>query len=177
MSLSAKSQPLAVRRSVHIESLTIGLKEWGYAFVGGQLFDVAQDLEVPSYVDHRKLHPYEINQILSGELDSSQVQVLIEGKSAGAKYVARRLLQNSWREKQHQSSLDSIKSDWAALKELRRWMDVQDADYLKKMDLDSPGKLLYLGIRFSWQADRFCALYSQVCNVKRPWGSCDWSWN
>lgn len=35
-----------------------------------------------------------------------------------------------------------------------------------------PHKLLYLGIRFAWQAERFCKLWKEVCNPRRPWGSC-----
>jgi hypothetical protein len=85
-------------------------------------------------------------------------------------------------------------SDWAALKDVRRWMEAQDKNWLESMSLAKivrhrvdeddyskghysewqveAGKLLHLGIRFAWQAEKFCRLYSEVCNKSRPWGSC-----
>lgn len=166
MSLAAKHNPLAIRKYVEAESLEAGMAEWGFVLQDGKLLDVAVDPEQPSeFWNSSKLHFYEIDAIQSGGMSEEAFEKMLEGKSSGARYLARRLRGGS-------DSIQDILSDWAALKELRHWLHQQDADYLKKMDLDSAGKLLYLGIRFAWQADRFCQLYSEVCVTDRPWGSC-----
>jgi hypothetical protein len=161
MSYQAKSNAIAVRKQHLFESLEAGLQEWGVEYKDGQVWEVASDDD--NYWSPEKLHPYEVDSI--SQLDDAQFEKLLEGKSSGARYLARRL-------RRSHGTFSEILSDWAALKELRHWRYQQDAEYLKKMDLDSAGKLLYLGIRFAWQAEQFCQLYSQVCNTKRPWGSC-----
>lgn len=164
MSLIAKHNPLAVRKYVEAESLEAGMTEWGFVLKDGQLIDVAISPEDPGdFWNSSKLHFYEIDAIEKGVSDEA-FEKMLEGKSSGARYLARRLRNGS-------DSIQSILSDWAALKEVRHWMYQQDAEYLRKMDLDSAGKLLYLGIRFAWQAERFCQLYSEVCVADRPWGS------
>lgn len=166
MSLSAKSQAIAVRKKIQHQSLAVGLQEWGFEFKGGQLWDVEDELVSPSeFFNSSKLHFYDIDAIERG-LNNEAFEKLLEGKSSGARYLARRLRRGC------QDSINSILSDWAALKELRHWLYQQESNHLRWMDLDSAGKLLYLGIRFAWQAERFCELYSEVCVTDRPWGSC-----
>ncbi len=120
MSLSAKSVAIAVRKKIQHESLEAGLQEWGFAFKDGQLWDIEGELESPSeFFNSAKLHSHEMDAIERG-LSDEEFEKLIEGKSSGARYLARRLRCDRWKEEK--ASVDSILSDWAAIKELRRWM-------------------------------------------------------
>jgi len=179
MSLTALRQPIAIRTR---QALSEALFEEGYEYVAGRLEDIFVS-------DPRQLAADEIAEIPG--MTNEAFEDLLKSKSKGARYIARRF--RNW----HGYSPLTIKeacSDWAALKDIRRWMESQDKTWLKKMDLASiksqkinpgswdsvsyqewvvePGKLLHLGIRFAWQAERFCRLYSEVCNESRPWGSC-----
>ena len=178
MSLSAKSnaiakrccKQIAVRKKNQHESLKAGLSDWGFEFQGGKLWDMEDSMQTTDDLwASDKLRFWEIDEIEKG-IEDADFEQMLEGKSSGARYLARRLRQSSWQV--YKPTITEILSDWAAIKELRHWMYLQDAEYLKRMDLDSAGKLLHLGIRFAWQAERFCQLYSEVCVENRPWGSC-----
>jgi hypothetical protein len=189
MSLTATRQPLSVRKR---QSLADALFEEGYAYVAGRLEDIVE-------LDPRKLSFEEIHELRTlsvlgsyslTEYDDrkNRQELILAQKSKGARYIGRKLANNP------DLTVEQACSDWAALKEVTRWMEAQDKVWLKKMDLASikteqinpgswdrssyqewavePGKLLHLGIRFAWQAERFCRLYSEVCNESRPWGSC-----
>jgi hypothetical protein len=70
--------------------------------------------------------------------------------------------------------LSDLISEYKARKDIWLWSLNQPTEWLKAMDLQdrTSGKLLHLGIRFAWQAEKFCQLYFEVCNPARPWGSC-----
>jgi hypothetical protein len=184
MSLTATRQPLSVRKR---QSLADALFEEGYAYVAGRLEDIVE-------LDPRKLSCEEIHELRTlsvlgsyslTEYDDrkNRQELILAQKSKGARYIGRKLANNP------DLTVEQACSDWAALKDITRWMEAQDKVWLKKMDLASiksehwdrtsyeewvvePGRLLHLGIRFAWQAERFCSLYSEVCNNDRPWGSC-----
>lgn len=102
----------------------------------------------------------------------------------GVRWMVRRA------RRRNRTDAQELLSDLAAWRSIRDWMLRQDEDWLIAMSLASeswryspegeykrfyevePGKLLYLGIRFPWQAERFCELWDQVCNKSRPFGSC-----
>jgi hypothetical protein len=178
MSYNKKSVPLALRRRHTVDSLKSGLMEWGLELYDKHLYDF--------HSSERELAEWEIDRI--PEISNQDFESLLEGKSPGARYLARRL------RREDASTIEDILSDWAALKDIRKWMKQQDPDWLISMSLAykkreggwvgyswteptyriiyQPGKLLHLGIRFAWQAERFCKTYDLLCNKKRPWGSC-----
>lgn len=174
MSLSSRKSPLAVRVRASM-TLQEALFEEGYQYVAGKLEDLLYD--------PRQISEEEADYIYASRsfLTKEEMQKITFGKSRGAKYIAYRIFGGT------EPSLRKLASDWAAHKELKSWMLSQDFEWLKKMDLVSsswhregsgdvcyyyPGRLIGLGIRFAWQADRFCQLYAEVCNEKRSWRSC-----
>jgi hypothetical protein len=140
------------------------LLEEGYICVAGRL----ESIDDPRHLSEETINAIVLNK---GDLES-----LLKGKSKGARYIGRRLASDPT------ISVAKACSDWAALKDLRRWLEGQDKSWLRTMHLAwidhngdwkvEAGRLLHLGIRFAWQAERFCNLYSKVCNPDRPWGSC-----
>jgi hypothetical protein len=189
MSFTATRHPLSVRSR---QTLSESLFEEGYEYVAGRLEDIVE-------IDPRRLSSEEIHELRNlsvlmnlsrPEYDKrkNRQELILCNKSKGARYIGRKLANNP------ALTVEQACSDWAALKDVTRWMEAQDKIWLKKMDLASikseqidpgswdrasyqewvvdPGKLLHLGIRFAWQAERFCRLYSEVCNESRPWGSC-----
>jgi hypothetical protein len=174
MSLSSRKSPLAVRIRASI-TLQEALFEEGYEYVAGRLEDLMFDPGQCSQEDADYI--YANRQTLTKE----QMQVITCSKSRGAKYIAYRIFDGA------EPDLKKLASDWAAHKELKSWMLSQDFEWLKKMDLVSsswnreeghevscyyPGRLIGLGIRFAWQAERFCRLYAETCSQKRSWRSC-----
>jgi hypothetical protein len=188
MSLTATRQPLVIRKR---QTLSEALFEEGYEYVAGRLEDIV-DLD-PRRLSTEEIHELRTLSLLEtygAEYDSrkNRQEMILCNKSKGARYIGRKLANNP------DTTVEQACSDWAALKDITRWMESQDKVWLKQMDLAcihseqidpgswdqsayqewvvQPGKLLHLGIRFAWQAERFCRLYSEVCNKSRPWGSC-----
>lgn len=174
MSLSSRKSPLAVRIRASM-TLQEALFEEGYEYVAGKLEDLLFNPDQCSQEEADYI--YANRQALTKE----QMQVMTLGKTRGAKYIMYRIWDGT------EPHLRKLTSDWAAHKELKSWMLNQNFDWLKKMDLVSsswsreesrdirsyyPGRLLGLGIRFVWQAERFCQLFGEVCNEKRSWRSC-----
>ena len=182
MSLNSKKSPLAVR--VRNISLKESLFEEGVELISGRL-------ESTLKVDHRQLTLDEMEYIESldyswekQEATEAKFCQLIKDKSPGAKFLAwecRNAAANG-----QGFDLAAARKDWAATKELREWGSKRGAE-LTLCDLASPvhiqedgyesrkiytGKLLHLGIRYAWQAERFLNLYKEVQVTKRPWGSC-----
>ena len=174
MSLSSYKSALAVRKQVQFDNLNEALFEWGYEWNGG-----LNDLFAPD-----SLTEWEITKI--EEFASKEtVAKILEGKTRGAKYLGWQI----WSAGKGNYDINKICSDWAALKDIRHWMSQQPIEDLKKMDLlvvfqeynngdciehyrFQPQKLLGIGIRFAWQAERFAELYKEMCVKGRPWGSC-----
>lgn len=182
MSLSSRKSPLAIRERVQFDNLESALLEWGYEWKSGQLVDVE--------CSNDSLSESEIASIESGKFSEQDMKSLLAHKSKGAKYLGWEI----WRAVTFNRpySIEKILSDWAALKEIRHWMSQQPLEDLKKMALVEilsensenidgepierirfqPQKLLGVGVRFAWQAERFCELYKELCVEGRPWGSC-----
>lgn len=177
MSLSSRKSALAVRERIQFDNLNSMLLEWGYEWKSGQLIDIESKDD--------SLNEAEIASIESGEYSEEDMRKLLAPKSRGAKYLGWQIWRGL-REKEY--SVKEICSDWAALKEIRHWMSKQPINDLKRMDLVDaydkyvdyeridfvrfrPQKLLSIGCRFAWQAERFCFLYKELCLENRPWGS------
>jgi hypothetical protein len=173
MSLSSKKSPLAVRVRA-TQTLSEALFEEGYEYVAGRLEDLFFNpdqcsQEEADYIAKNR-------QIITKE----QMQTMFSSKSRGGRYIAYRIFDGA------EPDLKALASEYAAHKELKSWMLSQDFKILQKMDLVSswnrelqddvrryyPGRLIGLGIRFAWQAERFCRLFAEVCNQKRSWRSC-----
>jgi hypothetical protein len=105
-----------------------------------------------------------VAEIQSGLYDY-EFDALIEGKSWGAQWMARHA-----RSHYMILSLDQLRSDLAAYRDISRWMR-NNKELCEAVDA-TPNKLLGLDLRFAWQARRFIELYSQVAVCGRPWGSC-----
>lgn len=176
MSLSSKKSALAVRERVQFDNLNSALAEWGYEWKNQQLIDIEFDDDSLSEAD--------ISSIELNNYSKEEMKKFLAHKSRGAKYLGWQIWNNST-----SYDIKKICSDWAALKDIRHWMSKQPIDDLKKMDLliterervehqyiehyrFQPQKLMSIGVRFAWQAERFCALYKEICVEKRPWGSC-----
>lgn len=174
MSLSSRKSPLAVRVRASM-TLQEALFEEGYEYVAGKLEDLLYN--------PRQISEEEADYIYASRsfLTKEEMQEITSGKSRGAKYIAYRIFEGT------EPNLRKLASDWAAHKELKSWLRIQDINWLIKMDLATsswnreesrdifhyyPGRLIGLGIRFAWQADRFCRLFAEVCNEKRSWRSC-----
>ena len=174
MSLSSRKSPLAVRVRAST-TLQEALFEEGYEYVAGKLEDLLYN--------PRQISEEEADYIYASRsfLTKEEMQEITSGKSRGAKYIAYRIFEGT------EPNLRKLASDWAAHKELKSWLRIQDINWLIKMDLATsswnreesrdifhyyPGRLIGLGIRFAWQADRFCRLFAEVCNEKRSWRSC-----
>lgn len=146
-------------------SLEEALFEEGYEYYRGQLEDIFQE---PGYRTW-DLSRSEIDYILAIR-ENTQLEEILERmpqKSRGATWMAKQVYHRRW---QHEFSIETLCADWSAVKELRNW-EACNRELCKKLDV-SYGKLMHLGIRFAWQADRFCSLYEQVYVANRPWGSC-----
>lgn len=174
MSLNSKTfSSLETRKRVQHDNLRSALAEWGYSWNSWNAGLV--DLESTT----RSISEWEIEKIKDG-LTDNQFDHLMATKSPGAKYIARRIRRGD------ESSIHQMQSDWAALKDIRSWMSRQETQDLEKMGLCQrivrwqeedrlvfqPHKLLDIGIRFAWQAERFAELWKEVVVVARPWGSC-----
>lgn len=173
MSLSSKKSALAVRERIQFENLNSALAEWGYKWKNQQLIDIEANDD--------SLSEAEIISIELGDFSLEETKKFLAHKSRGAKYLGWQIWNNST-----SYDIKKICSNWAALKEIRHWMTQQSVNDLKKMDLVvvsvdtervehirfQPQKLLSIGVRFAWQAERFCSLYKEVCAEKRSWGSC-----
>lgn len=84
-----------------------------------------------------------------------------QGKSAGARYIAGRILSGS------DPDLRQLTQDWFATKNIR---SAVSAEELREIDA-SPAKLRHIGIRHQREAKEFCSLYREVMVKGRPWGS------
>jgi hypothetical protein len=182
MSLTALRQPLAIRSR---QSLTEALFEEGYEYVAGRLEEI-----LGSGDSLRSLNASEIEVLRSAikwgyttqerrDAEIASVKKALDGKSSGARYLGWQLAMDA------NLDVKAACSDWAALKSIRQWMATVSPEWLAKMNLAEkvrndhflgyklqPGKLLRLGIRFGYEAKRFCELYQHVAVEKRPWGSC-----
>jgi hypothetical protein len=104
------------------------------------------------------------DEIFTGrDLLDSEFELSLAGKSWGAQWMARRA-------RVYGGTLDSLRSDLAAYRDISRWMR-ENKELCNSLDA-TPNKLMELGLRFDWQARRFIELYSQVAVRGRPWGSC-----
>lgn len=174
MSLSSRKSPLAVRVRA-TRTLTEALFEEGYEYVAGRLEDLFFNPDQCSQVEADYISAH--NRTITKE----QMQNMTSEKSRGAKYIMWRIYEGS------EPDLKKLASEYAAHKELKSWMLDQDFEWLQKMNLIDqkwnrekqeynysyvPGRLIGLGVRFAWQAERFCRLYAEVCNTKRSWRSC-----
>lgn len=99
-------------------------------------------------------------------LSPEEFNVLIENKSWGARWMARR----AYLYGKFSHTLDSLRSDLAAYRDISRYLRNNESK-CEHLDI-TPGKLLDLGIRHEWQARRFLELYAATANLDRPWGSC-----
>ena len=170
MSLSSRKSSLTVRKRIQFDNLDSALLEWGYEWKNGQLVDIESKND--------SLTEIEIQNIESGFYSDDDLKKLLATKTRGARYLGWQIYNESVIFKR-EYSIEEILSDYAALKEIRHWMSKQPIEDLKKMDLVvvsreyrfQPQKLLGIGIRFAWQAERFAALYKEMCVEGRPWGS------
>jgi len=160
MSLSAKRYGGRFLKS----SLKEALFEEGFKYEGKILEDIFQN--------SAGYKPWDLSQseaeYICENKDSLSIEEIFKRlprKSRGARWMIRRLYFNSG-----EVDLKTIIAEWVAIKELRNW-EAANVGLCKKLDVDA-SKLLWIGITFSWQADRFCQLYEKVFNERRPWGSC-----
>lgn len=192
MSLNSKKSPLAVRVR-NASTLQEAMFEEGVDLVAGRLENTFQ-------LNSRDLTIEEIEFIQSLPADGyDNFLQLLEGKSRGAKYLAWQCYHATTRDKEF--DLVKARKDWAAVKELRYWAKSRTEDlkacglgYEEYLTEDGwtfsshvryynheveatrfhvcAETLLFIGIRYAWQAERFLNLYKEVMTPGRSWGSC-----
>jgi hypothetical protein len=192
MSLNSRKSPLAVRVR-NAQTLEEALFEEGVDLVAGRLENTFQ-------LNSRELTIEEIEFIESLPADGYENFLqLIEGKSRGAKYLAWQCYHATTRDKEF--NVTQAKKDWAAVKELRHWAKSRTEDlkacglgYEEYLTEDGwtfsshvryynheveatrfhvcAETLLFIGIRYVADAERFLNLYKEVMTPGRSWGSC-----
>ena len=131
--------------------------------------------------------------------DTESFEQLIENKSRGARFIAYQVVEATTRDKEF--DLAQARKDWAAIKELRHWAKSRTEDLkacglgyetclteqgwkplsgYTEYDKDDlhlsfhacAETLMFVGIRYAWQAERFLNLYKEVMVSSRSWRSC-----
>lgn len=171
MSLTATRNPIPARFSAK-SLLDEALFEDGFEWKHGHLTDLFSE----------NVQPWQLAEVDFADIvrmDDEQFEAWESKKSWGATWMARRLRSKRqsawgynfqlWRFSVPQISLDELRSDLSAYRDISRYL----RGLLKAQGLDiTPGKLMHLGIRFAWQAERFVDLYAECAVPGRPWGSC-----
>lgn len=86
-----------------------------------------------------------------------------QGKSAGARYIAARILSGESPE-----YMGQLAKDWWCHRAIKRELSEQELREIGARPMD----LRMIGIKTGWQARRFYDLYREVQVKDRPWGSC-----
>jgi hypothetical protein len=87
--------------------------------------------------------------------------LVAEGKSRGARYIAARILTGA------DPDLHQLARDWFAHRNISRELSKEELQEIGA----SAGDLRRIGIHFGWEARRFFELYRQVMVRDRVWGS------